>query len=154
MNGKILSLLAAALLTGCATVRGDPLNPPAPALYLNNHRLNRAIINPTPPRYGNGMPGGCIPEDEFRVDVDSVARDTATGRLRIPGRVGNANGSKPPQFLFATLAVRKGGSETPLGVTGERGAFSVEVAAGDTLVVRMLGFRTLLIDPARLVPRR
>ena len=116
-----------------------------PALFLNGEPLRSVILNPTPPRYGNGEEAGCIPSDEFRIELTGLFLDDA-GRVRIEGSVVNANPQREDP-VFVVVATRRAGA-TQRAYTAVRGHLDVTVEADEptVLVLSLLGFRTLELD--------
>jgi hypothetical protein len=116
-----------------------------PALFLNGAPLHSVILNPTPPRYGDGEEGGCIPSDEFRIELTDLILDDA-GQLRIEGSVVNADPQRQdPVFVI----VRTRQADTTRHVyTAVRGHLdlAVEVDESAVLVLHLSGFRTLELD--------
>lgn len=120
-----------------------------PALFLNGQALRSVIRNPTPPRYGDGEEGGCIPSDEFRIELTELVRD-ASGRMRIAGVITNADPRRqdPP---FVVVETRQGDAVRRVATAmGGRLDTSVETGEAAVLVLSLSGFRTLELDLGRL----
>ena len=120
-----------------------------PALFLYGEALRSVILNPTPPRYGDGEEGGCIPSDEFRIELTEFVRD-ASGRVRIAGLITNADPRRqdPP---FVVVETRQGDAvrRVATAMAGRHDTF-VETGESTVLVLSLTGFRTLELDLDRL----
>jgi hypothetical protein len=156
---RFVYVVALLLLSGsCAYVQGSAGGVIRPALFLEGEPLRSVILNPNPPRYGNGEEGGCIPSDEFRIQLTGLALDDA-GRLRITGLVTNADPQR--QDPVVVVVETRQGEATRHVYTAVRGHLDVTVEAdeGAVLVMRLIGFRTLELDLDQLAsiarrPRR
>lgn len=152
--GVVLLLLS----SSCAYAQGLASGVARPALFLDGEPLRSVILNPNPPRYGDGEEGGCIPSDEFRIHLTELAVDDS-GRLRIVGTVANADPQRQdPQVVVVET---RQGDATRHVYTAVRGHLDVTVGAdeGAVLVLRLIGFRTLELDLNQLAsiarrPRR
>lgn len=143
-----LGLLAATLLAGCAHVPSHNEEGRRPHLLLHGKEWNAPILNPHPPEYGLGFPGGCIVSYEFRVEIDELTYDTATDRLRIEGQL--PNGGSGVRFR-----ARGDRGQPSFTVTRLDSRFSLDLllARNDTLTIERIGMRTLHVD-LRVLRRR
>lgn len=119
-----------------------------PELIVHGRPLRAAILNPEPPLYGDGNPGGCIVLSEFRVVITELSRDGA-GTLRIRGSVAGPPGLP---LVTARIAYVRGDSTAAAVHSGSGGEFSIIAEPGDNakLVVSQVMFRSLELDLRRL----
>lgn len=143
---RCLSIVVLLLLSQPAAYAQESVFEAArPALFLDGEPLPSVILNPTPPRYGMDEEGGCIPSDEFRVDLTDLVVD-ASGRLRLTGTVTNADPQRQdPQVI--RVATRQGGAMRDV-YTAVGGQLDLAVDAGESavLVLGSIGYRALEVD--------
>lgn len=145
--------LAAAFLLllsqiGCAALQqtGRVVHP---SLFLNRVSLHGAILNPTPPPYGLGEAGGCIPQAEFRIELTDLAI-TEDGRLRMAGSIMDADPQRGGPVVGVRITRRVGGNAVPVQFAAERLDVLVDVDEGAVLVLERIAYRRLELDLARL----
>jgi len=142
--------LAATALAGCASL-APGARVQRPLLVVEGRTWNAPLLNPRPPEYGLGKPGGCLPWFEFQVDVERLAYDTASGRLRMEGRL-------LPQ-LFSDSAILEAQDEHGRSVKrlatrlGSPFVLELDLEHTHTLSIVSPMFRTLLVDLRRLSRR-
>lgn len=150
MRWMICGIAVAGLLSGCATL-GWGAADARPQLLVHGHEWNAPILNPDPPVYGDGQPGGCIVMGEFRVEIDQLAYDPATDRLRLSVRVEQV-GSGPTVGTFRTRD-DTGALVATTAVPGSPLSLDLLLAQNPTLTIDRVAMRSLQID-LRLLSRR
>lgn len=147
-----MRLLCAAVLlmlplSGCSLLgmSGRELRP---ELIVLGQPLRAAMLNPEPPLYGDGNPGGCMVWSEFRVVITELVMDAA-GELRIRGFVSRTEGIPLPDV---TIAQMRGDTSVATAHSGPTGGFEITTQPGDAarLVVSRTFYRPLELDLARL----
>ncbi|MFL5382864.1 MAG: hypothetical protein ACJ8GN_10155 [Longimicrobiaceae bacterium] len=146
--------LAATALTGCASL-APGYRVQRPLLVVEGRTWNAPLLNPRPPKYGLGNPGGCIVWAEFQVAVERLAYDTATGRLRMEGRLF----SQPEMRAYPDSAILEAQDEHGRSVKrlatrlGSTFVLELDLEHTHTLSIISPMFRTLLVDLRKLSRR-
>jgi hypothetical protein len=136
-------------LSGCYWLTGHDLRP---ELIVRGRSMRAAILNPEPPLYGDGNPGGCLIWSEFRVVITDVTADS-TGALRIRGFVSRTEGIPLPGVQ---IAEERGGITSGVVYSGLTGDFEITAQPGDAakLVVSRTWYRPLELDLSQLARAR
>lgn len=139
------------LLAGCATLGWGGADP-RPRLLVHGREWNAPLVNPDPSRYGIDQLAGCIVQAEFRVEIDQLAYDASTDRLRLGGRLLDAGSGLG---TFAILRTRDGsGASVATAVhAGAPFALDLPLAQNPVLAIERIGARTLEVD-LRVLARR
>jgi len=137
------------MLLGCAST---PRAADRPSLIVEGRPWNAGILNPKPPRYGFAEAGGCLPMGEFQVEIDTLAFEPSTHRLRVRGHV------LPAGWLrsMARLVTRDpGGEEVSHVFVDPTSGFALSVDPVETpvLSVELPLMRSLHLDLRRLSRR-
>src|SRR5687767_14991805 len=121
----ICGLVMAGATAGCATAGlGQGLRP---ELVIHGRVWNAPLLNPHPPEYGDGEPGGCIVQGEFRVEIDRLAYDPATGRLYLAGRLLEPRGAAGRWGFMGVIHTRNEAGTPVSTVVSPNAPFSVDV---------------------------
>jgi len=150
--------LAATALAGCASL-APGARVQRPLLVVEGRTWNAPLLNPRPPEYGLGKPGGCLPWFEFQVDVERLAYDTASGRLRMEGRLLPREVqlfSQSKIFDSAILDIQDEQGQTVKHLVTRLGSafvLDLDLEHDHTLFISAPVFRTLLVDLRRLSRR-
>lgn len=142
----ICGLAVAGAMAGCALVglgQGE-----RPELVVHGTVWNAPLLNPHPPEYGDGKPGGCIVQGEFRVEIDQLAYDPATGQLHLAGRLLEPRGPEGRWGVMGVIHTRNEAGIPVSTVVSPNTPFSLDVvlAQNPVLEIAGIGFRTLQID--------
>jgi hypothetical protein len=123
-----------------------------PALLVEQQPWHAGILNPKPPVYGLGEPGGCIPLGEFRVEIDSLSFDPATHRLTMRVYVSQAGS---PHRTRAQLVTRDPNGEAVSKVIVREPGLVLSVDPRETPVLSLerIALRALHLDLLRLSRR-
>lgn len=145
--------LVAVALGGCATF-GTGSRGARPLLLVEGRTWNAPLLNPDPPVYGFGGDGGCIAQAEFRVEIDRLAYDSATGLMRIGGRLLDSSDKQLPP-VGAVIKTRNGDGQPARTIVGPDSRFSLSLALArnPTISVERVAYRTLVIDLRKLSRR-
>lgn len=141
------------VLAGCASLAlGREERDPRPHLLVQGQEWNAALLNPRPPEYGIAEPAGCVVQREFHVQVDQLAYDPATGRLRLSGRLFD---SRDGRGTFGTLRTRNDDGAPVAALVSPDAFFSLDLllAQNPTLAIQGIGFRPLWVN-LRALSRR
>lgn len=143
--------LTATALAGCASLAPGAVQTQRerPLLVVEGRTWNAPLLNPHPPEYGLGAPGGCIVQREFQVAIERLAYDTANGRLRMEGRLL----SRPDgQVVVGILLTRDESGQPVRRVAASNHTFvlDIDLEHNPTLTLSALAYRTLEVDLRKL----
>ncbi|HEX8673365.1 MAG TPA: hypothetical protein VF710_15830 [Longimicrobium sp.] len=146
------------MLQGCASlpIGGYGNSTSRPALLVERRPWHAGILNPKPPVYGLGKPGGCMVWGEFRVEIDSLSFDPVTHRLNMRVYVDR---SGIPRWTGAQLVTRTAAGEPVSKVFVRERALVISADARETPVLTVEGVATRalsldLVGLSRRVERR
>lgn len=153
MLRMVCGLLMMNVLAGCASLaigRGEAEF--RPHLLVQGREWNAPLLNRRPPEYGIDQLAGCVVQREFRVEVDQLVYDTATGRLRLSGRLFD---TRDGRGTFGMLRTRNDAGAPLTTVVSPGAPFSLDLilARNPTLAIESIGYRTLWVD-LRALSRR
>lgn len=129
------------ILQGCASlpIGGYGNSSSRPALLVERRPWHAGILNPNPPVYGYGRPGGCMAWGEFRVKIDSLTFDPVTHRITMRVYVDR---SGAPGWTGAQLVTRTTAGEPVSNVFVRKRALVLSADARETPVLTVEGVAT------------
>jgi hypothetical protein len=115
-----------------------------PSFIVEGKNYNSSIINFEPPEYGDGMPGGCIVDWEFKVRVDSLQRDGQSFYF-----TGNITAVDNNEILPGVILKILDQSENEISETrtDDLGNFSISTKNEEGLLLQLnyIGFRSIRV---------
>lgn len=141
---RILHISFILLLSSCSSLRNTSNSTSKPSFFVEGKNYSSSIVNFEPPEYGDGMPGGCIVDWEFNVQIDSLQKDDKSIYL-----TGNITAVENDEILPGVVLKILDQSENEISETrtDSSGGFSITTKNDEGLFLQLnyIGFRSIRV---------